>query len=173
MNGGDTIAKRYDWDYYRHKYVTGGENVTLESLSNQPNAPKLNTLAIRSGKENWAAQKREYLNQVSTKALESSSSTEAEVAARHVKIARSLQAKALARLQQMKPDELSPRDLLAFLKDATEIERKALGLEQLTLHLKGGRDVTKLSDDELDALAQELGITGGGRKGAAPERAYN
>lgn len=155
--------------------MTGGDDVTLEYLAGLPNGPARSTLKEYSSKEDWPAQRRHFQDQTRTKTLEAASSSEAEVAARHVKIARSLQSKALQRLQTIKLEELAPRDVLAFLKESTEIERKALGLEQLTLHLKGGRDVTKLSDDELDALAQELGVTGNGRKREAPqgERAYN
>lgn len=120
---------RYDWDYYRHKYVTG--DTTLEELAKQPNAPAIGTLKRRSTTEDWTEQRRHYRDQTATKAREHASVTEAEVAARHARIARAIQAKALQRLQDLDTSTLDARGVLAFLRTAADIERKALGLEKL------------------------------------------
>lgn len=117
---------RYDWDYFRHKYVTG--EVTLDHLASLPNSPALSTLKERSSNENWGEQRRHYLDQTRTKTREYASTTEAEVAARHGRMARALQSKALQRLQTLNIDKLDARDVLAYIKDAAELERKALGI---------------------------------------------
>lgn len=119
---------RYDWDYFRHKYVTG--DATLDALSSLPNAPALATLKRRSSTEDWAEQRRHYRDQTATKAREVASTTEAEVAARHARIARGLIGKALQRLQQLDVNDLSPKDVREYIKDAADLERKALGLER-------------------------------------------
>lgn len=139
---------RYDWDYYRQKYVAG--DATLDDLSRLPNAPALGTLKTHSTRDDWPAQRRAYRDQLTTRTRELASTSEAEIAARHVKVARALQHKALERLQSLNPSELAPRDLLAFLKEATDIERKALGLDTIRLaHL------SKPPSDMTDAELQE------------------
>ena len=46
---------------------------------------------------------------------------------RHVKMAMALQTKALKRLENMNPDELSPAQLLAYLLEAARLERLSRG----------------------------------------------
>jgi hypothetical protein len=50
-----------------------------------------------------------------------------EMAERHVKEARALQAKAVERLRSLRPEELGPADLLRYLVEAAKLERLALG----------------------------------------------
>jgi len=73
---------RYDWDYYRDRYVMG--DVTLADLATLPNAPALDTLKRRSARERWPAKREAYRHQTATKTQEAVGTTEAEVAARHV-----------------------------------------------------------------------------------------
>lgn len=136
--------KSYDWDYYRHKYVVS--DFTLEQLSQFPNAPAFDTIRRRSGRENWPEQRRAYQHNTATKAVEHASTTEAEVAARHARIARALQQKALERLRELPVQALGPKEVLSYLREATAIEREALGLD------------TTRSDHskELDAIADAL-----------------
>jgi len=118
----------YDWDYFRHKYVTG--DVTLDHLASLPNSPALGTLKRRSTTEEWAEQRKHYRDQTATKAREVASTTEAEVAARHAKIARSMIGKALQRLRTLNVDDMTAKDIREYIKDAADLERKALGLER-------------------------------------------
>ena len=50
-----------------------------------------------------------------------------EMAERHGREARALQAKALERLRALRPEELSPADVLRFFVEAVKLERLALG----------------------------------------------
>ena len=143
---------RYDWDYYRQKYVAG--DATLEDLAGLPNGPALTTLKTHSGREDWPAQRRAYRDQLTTRTRELASTSEAEVAARHVKVARALQHKALERLQSLNPSELAPRDLLAFLKEATDIERKALGLDVQNVRHSGEIDVKGAAHELAERIAR-------------------
>lgn len=143
---------RYDWEYLRHKYVSG--DATLEDLSAPKEAPALNTLKKRSARDNWAEQRAAYRHQTSTRTRELASTSEAEVAARHVKVARALQHKALERLQTLKPEELNPRDLLAFLKEATDIERKALGLDVQNVRHSGAVNVEGAAHELAERIAR-------------------
>jgi len=162
---------RYDWDYYRTKYVTS--DATLQDISEIPEAPALGTLKRYSTTQDWPGQRRAYKDQTATRTQNLASVTEAEVSARHVRIAKALQHKALERLRTLNVSELGPRDLLAFLKEATDIERKALGMETVRLrHLN--KDPSEMTDDELVEALHEFGSRtadqGGGAAGSSAPR---
>ena len=146
---------RYDWNYYRQRYVAA--DVTLADLAALPNAPKLDTLKKRSAREDWTGQREAFRHQASTKTRELASTTEAEIAARHARIAKALQHKALERLQTLTIADLNARDVLAYLKDAAEIERKALGLDSLRV-FHFDKPVSSMTDEELEEAARELGV---------------
>ena len=145
---------RYDWEYLRHKYVAG--DATLDDLAAPNDAPALDTLKKRSARDGWAEQRAAYRHQTSTRTRELASTSEAEVAARHVKVARALQHKGLERLQSIKPEELSPRDVLAYIKEATDIERKALGLDTIRMTQLNKRP-SDMTDEELQEAVRVLG----------------
>ena len=54
----------YDWSYWREKYVSGTDALTLEAVSVIPGAPSLPTLKRRSTKEAWADQRKQFRYQV-------------------------------------------------------------------------------------------------------------
>jgi hypothetical protein len=56
----------------------------------------------------------------------------AEMNARHAMLARELQTKAFDALRNVLPTELSPKDILAFLVEATRLERQAVGQPEPT-----------------------------------------
>lgn len=154
------MPRQYDWDYYRQKYVTGGDNVTLEFLSELPNAPSLDRLKYYSSTEGWLDQRKAYQHQLNTKTLQAASTTEAEISARHMKLARALQNKALIALSAVDPATLRPGELLNFLKESVKIERDALGIEnQHTLEIVArykSVNLSDLTDDELEALHNKV-----------------
>lgn len=128
------MAKRkYNWSALRDLYVMGDDEVTLEWMASQKDSPAVGTLKDKSSKGDWPEQRRQYRDQVTTKARGRASTSEAELRVRHIKIAKALQAKALKRLQVLDINELSPSELRLYLKDATEIERKAAGIPDLTV----------------------------------------
>jgi hypothetical protein len=145
-------VRRYDWEYLRHKYVAG--DATLEDLAAPGDAPALDTLKKRSARDGWADQRAAYRHQTSTRTRELASTSEAEVAARHVKVAKALQHKALERLQTLKPEELAPRDLLAFIKEAADIERKALGLDVQKVEHSGSVNVEGAAHELAERIAR-------------------
>lgn len=146
-----------DWAYLKHKYVTG--EGTFEDLSHLPNAPHITTIKKRASSEGWAGERATFRHQTTTKVREITTTTEADVSARHVKIAQAMQAKALQALQQLDPAKLPPSELRQFLATATDIERKALGMDN-KFTLKGVRDLDQLSDEELLTLARRAGVIG-------------
>lgn len=156
------MTAAYDWPYFAHKFIVDG--LSLESIAALPNAPALGTLRNRASSEKWQAQKAAHRERVVTKTREATATTEADVAARHVKIAQALQAKALQALQQVDVSKLPPAEIRQFLATATDIERKALGMDN-KFTLKGVGDVSKLSDEELFALARRAGVIGDSEAG--------
>lgn len=152
-----------DWDYFRHKYVSGDDSVTLSVLSRLPNAPNLTTLKRRSREELWAEQRRQFRYQAATKMADSATTQEAlrqteqlvdqvEAIARHLKLARALQGTATKALQLVDPESLHPRDMLAMLSQGVQIER--LAMEMATSRVELGKlDLSTLTDEQLERIA--------------------
>lgn len=161
------ISKSYDWPYFAHKFIADG--LSLESIAALPNAPALGTLRNRASAEKWQAQQAAHRERVVTKTREATATTEAEVSARHVRVAQALLAKALQALQKLDPATLPPSELRQFIATATDIERKALGMDN-KFTLKGVGNLDQLSDEELLTLARRAGVIGADSPGAAEAR---
>ena len=144
---------KHNWANIRHQYITGQNDVTLEYLSNQPDAPALTTLKKRSARENWSKEREIYRHQVSTKLRQKATVSEAEVAAQQLQDARLMRAKALASLERFTEIDLDPKEARMYLKEAAEIERKALGMD--TIQVKIDKRLDELSDEELERLLKE------------------
>jgi hypothetical protein len=82
-----------------------------------------------------------------------------EMAERHVREARGPQAKALERLRALRPEELSPADVLRYFVEAVKLERLALGepdtVQRQELTGKGGSPL-HFSVEDAVAAAREL-----------------
>jgi hypothetical protein len=153
------MPRKIDWNYYREKYIFGGDSVTYESLSTLPNAPAIDTIKRNASKYNWTQQRLAYRHKTATKTQERVSSTEAEATARHVRISQQLQGVALERLKQAQQgnEKIPLSDVRQWLKDALEIEREALGLNHPTIQIQ--REVKlqlKVILDELRANLQPV-----------------
>jgi hypothetical protein len=84
-----------------------------------------------------------------------------EMAERHAREARALQAKAVERLRALRPEELAPADLLRYLVEAAKLERLALGepdaVRRQELTGKGGGPLgVSFSLEDAVAAAREL-----------------
>ena len=81
-----------------------------------------------------------------------------EMAERHVREARGLQAKALERLRALLPEELSPADALRYFVEAVKLERLALGepdtVQRQELTGKGGSPLHFSLEDAVAAARQ-------------------
>jgi hypothetical protein len=143
---------KYDWEALRDEYVMGGDDVTLEVMAAKSGNPAIQTIKKHSTMGDWALQRRQYRDQVATKARNLASSREAETRVRHIKIAQAMQAKALQRLQALNPEEMDMKEVRLYLKDAAEIERRAAGIPD-TLGIEV-ESLQKLSDEELRAIVE-------------------
>lgn len=108
-------------------------------------------------KEKWEAQRVAYRDRTHTKTREITATTEAEVSARHIKIAQALQAKALKALQALDVSTLPPSEIRQYIATAAEIERKALGMDN-KFTLRGVGNLDELSDSDLIQLATRAGV---------------
>lgn len=90
-----------------------------------------------------------------------------EMLARHRKIASGLMAKAIARLTALQPGDLTPLDIVRFVREATTLERAALGEPERTVAVTGGGGGPIVVEDfahytpaerrsRLEAIATEL-----------------
>jgi len=154
-----------DWEYWRHKYVSGDDAITLDYLSCLPNAPKLPTLKKRSAEKLWADQRKTFRYQTATRVAESSTAQAAiaqtrqlvdaaELITRQLQMAKALQSIAAKRLKDFDPAELNAKDLVAWIKEATNIERLAMGLATDRLEVNVKVDVSTLTDEQLERLAK-------------------
>jgi hypothetical protein len=157
----------YDWNYWRHLYVSGDDAISLEELRKRPNAPSIGSLKRRSTEESWPEQRKQFRNHAATVANQSATGVAAaqhvarlidvaEIQARHIKLAKSMQSRVAASLQDMqqKNTTLSPRDAATWLKIATDLERLAVGLVTHRTEVVA-TDVTALTDEELQAIINE------------------
>jgi hypothetical protein len=93
-----------------------------------------------------------------------------EMAERHAKEALMLQNKAVERPRQLRPEELTPRETLAFLVEAAKLERLARGEPtERVAEEHHFPDVKELTDDELARIiAGRRGLPPAGGRGVAP-----
>ena len=153
-----------DWEYWRHKYVSGDDSVTLEHLSNIPNAPSLVALKRHCAKGSWSEQRKAYRYQTIAKVADSATTQAAiaqtqqlidaaEVITRHLQMAKALHSLAARRLRDFRPEELNAKDLVSWVNAATNIERLAMGLSTDRKEVNVSIDLATLSDEELEAIA--------------------
>lgn len=155
---------KFDWDYWRYRYVTGEDALTLEALSHTPGAPSLDTLKRYSRLESWPEQRKRFRHQAATIAVEDATAQEAvrqvqklfeasEVVTRHLQLAKALQTIAAKRLRNMDPEELTPKEAVAWIQKGTQLERLAIGLATDKTEIELIIDYNSLSDEQLQRIA--------------------
>jgi hypothetical protein len=132
------MARSIDWDYWRHRFVTGG--MTLKALSEVADAPAFKTLRNRSSSEDWPAQRERYRDMARTQAAavvpDVAAVTQearriidaAEMLTQHNQVAKLLLSLGVQALRSRDPAEVSDRDALAMLRAGVEIQRLTEGL---------------------------------------------
>jgi hypothetical protein len=108
---------------------------------------------------NWVERTNAWDRHLDIEAREAQEQARREMAERHLREARTLQGKALQRLQALTPEELGPADLLRFIVEAVKLERLALGEpDTVQRHELTGRGGSALhfSLEEAVAAAREL-----------------
>jgi len=119
----------------------------------------LDALKKRSAGEDWSDLRRAFRHQTDTKLQEIDADLKAEVRGRHAKIGKAVTMLAVRAMAHQKPEHMDAIDVARFLKIGTEIERKALGMEEVNVRLgriKSPDDLDKLSEAELWQIAGML-----------------
>lgn len=144
--------KKYDWDKIRTEYISGDDHTTLEALCSMHGC-SIDTIKRRSSKENWVDQRTQYRHRVATKTQQKAAAKEAEIRVRHMQIARAMQEKALRKLVTVDPSGLSMSELRHWIRDATEIERKAAGIpDEFNIKDMGRDDLIRFIRERIEAV---------------------
>jgi hypothetical protein len=118
----------------------------------------------------WAARAAAWDHELQRRQQAEQVAAVRDMAERHAREAVLLQNKAVERLRQLRPEELNPRETLAFLVEAAKLERLARGEPtERVAEEHHFSDVTELSDDELARIvAGRTGAVPVGRPGTLP-----
>lgn len=157
------MGSKPDWDYWRQRYVTGDDAVTLKFLSEVPGSPAYQTIKNRANKEHWTDQRKRYRYQKSTDASTQPGVKEvaeyvakvidtAELVTQHARAARDIRELGLEAIKLINPEHLKPKEALDFVRWAIEAERLLEGLATDRREL----DLTRLTEAELERLANGL-----------------
>ena len=150
---------KYDWSGLRRAYIRGEDTVTLDSLGNDAGTPKSGTIKNRAAREDWTELRAQFREQVVTKTREIDLDLKAEVRGRHAKVGKALITLGVRALAHQNPEQLEAVDAVRLLKIGTDIERKALGMEEINVRLgriKTPDDLDKLGEAELWQMAGML-----------------
>lgn len=120
--------RKYPWEEICTEYVTGDDSVTLRSLSHKYGCT-LGMIGRMASKNGWTGQRDKYREQIRSKILEKTSSIEADIQSRQLKIARGMMSKALIALNELQPKDMTPQDIRLFITAASNLERSALSID--------------------------------------------
>lgn len=113
------------------------EKRTISAVARQLN--KSGTLCHRwKLKYDWRARADAYDASIAEEARKQAVSERKKMQDRHIKMSLQLQRKAMEALENIKPEEMTPKDVKEFLRLATELERmnREESIQQQTLQLR-------------------------------------
>ena len=150
---------KVDWDFWRHKFVTG--NQSLKEMSEGHGAPAFKTLRNKSSAEDWPSQRKRYKDIEGTQtainpdvqatvARVEKIIDAAEMLTRHMQAARLVGQKAIQAMRSTDPATLKPETALSWLKWAVDAERMTEGLATERQEVI---DLSILPDAALEKLA--------------------
>lgn len=143
---------KYNWTEIEQRFVTSREGTTLEDVAKEYGC-SYRTIRDRASKGDWYQRRRQFADKVRNEAEDRAVSHQAKRRANMLKVAdgmKSAAAMSLKRLlEEMENDptkRLSVNELRQMFKDATDIERAALGMP----------DREAMNDGEIDAKIADL-----------------
>ena len=101
----------------------------------------------------WAERVAAWDRHLDAEACKAQEQARRDMAERHVKEARTLQAKAVERLRAIRPEELAPAEVLRFLVEAAKLERLALGEPETVLEQRFGPVVLQIVEEVVGRAA--------------------
>jgi hypothetical protein len=146
------MRPKYNWSEIRQRFVSGGDATTLDDLAKEYGC-HYQTIRNRSYKEEWSEQKRQFQAKVRTQAENLAVTHQAKRRANMLTVADSMKAVAGLSIQRLHDElkgdnkrRLTVNEIRQMFKDATDIERVALGIP----------DGQAMTDDELDSTIADL-----------------
>ncbi|MFZ5426662.1 MAG: hypothetical protein ACOZEN_06785 [Thermodesulfobacteriota bacterium] len=95
--------RRVNWELLKAEYISGDDSVTIRALGLKHGVSFPN-IGRRASKEHWGESRITYRQQVANKALQKTTTTEAELRAKQLRACDALLAKGLSALQRMEPE---------------------------------------------------------------------
>jgi hypothetical protein len=120
-----------------------------------------------SNRFRWAFRAEQFDRHVAQLASEQVAKEHVAMLTRHVAISMQLQEKALSRLRDMDPSELTSKEVLAYLKEAVELERISREIPRPTITSRGGEEPVDPEGADRKALTDVFTILV--ESGALPE----
>ncbi len=128
------VARKHDWKALEDEYVRGHVSLSLDKLA-EKHGINQGYFRKKAAELKWTEKRERYRSQIQAEAGEISVKTEAKRRARMLTIADSMKALGASALGRLIRDfesdtkkRLTIEDLRLLIKDATEIERRALGM---------------------------------------------
>ncbi|MBB6016790.1 hypothetical protein ACFP9V_19390 [Deinococcus radiopugnans] len=150
---------KYDWNAIRREYIRGDESVTFTALAARDGYPTKRAIEKRSSAEDWVDLKAEFVRQVDGRLRQLDLDMKTEVRVRQARLGKSFIHLAVRGLSHQKPELLEPVDIARYAKIGAELERKALGMEEVSIkigRIRSPDDLDKHSEAELWQLAGML-----------------
>lgn len=122
----DESAKAYQWFC---RYLDYGVDRSFMKVRKKFGETSISMRLFErwSAQYQWIKRCRSYDESVETERRRELRAHSIEMAKRHIEQAMVLQMKAIARLEKLDPEELSPAELLRFLESGMKLERETLG----------------------------------------------
>jgi hypothetical protein len=154
-------GNKINWQSIKNEWVSlkaNGSAISLREFSKR-HGTRYEYMRIMSSKNKWAAAVEDRIKdiekRVSDQLIERSAdaitsvrqalaSDESEVRERHAKMSKEMQRKAISRLREIPPEQLTAREAIDLLRISMEQERRALGIpDEQRLEVKGHLTVSR------------------------------
>ncbi|GAA0508495.1 hypothetical protein [Deinococcus depolymerans] len=139
---------KHDWLAIRREYIRGDDTVTLASLAAKPGAPSERQIERRSSAEDWPELRLQMRREVDGRLRAADLDVKTEVRQRQLKVGTALVTLGVRGLAHQKPEDMDMLDVSRAIKIGAELERKALGMEEINVNF--GRIRTPEDLDSLD-----------------------
>ncbi len=150
---------KHDWSAIRREYIRGEDTVTLASLAAKPGYPSERQLERRSSAEDWPELRLQLRREVDGRLRAVDLDLKTEVRRRQLRVGTALITLGVRAMAHQKPEQMDVLDTARVIKLGGELERKALGLEELNVNLgriKSPEDLDNLDEASLWKLAAML-----------------
>lgn len=150
---------KHDWSAIRREYIRGDDTVTLASLAATPGYPSERQLERRSSAEDWPDLRLQMRREVDGKLRALDLDMKTEVRRRQLKVGTALITLGVRAMAHQDPEKMDTLDMSRVIKIGGELERKALGMDELNINfgrIKSPDDLDKFSEEELWRIAGML-----------------